>query len=298
MSDRAVVADALRCHPPLGSEMTFTNLYVWRRLHETQIAEVDGTLLFASHENGERTLLGSPVGPLSPGVLPELLADVGVHGGHRIDAVTAHALCRTGAQVECDRDQADYVYRRQELATLAGRRHHRKRGHVTQCLKRFDCQYEDVTPDLADELLEMQSRWKADRDCATHPGLCAEHRAIADALAHMEEFGLLGGTVRIDGRIEAFTLAERLNEDTAVIHFEKAMPAFPGLYQVVNQWFCRHALDEFEYVNREQDLGIPGLRKAKMSYLPDHLVAKFTATWSPTREPCCCSCKEGECGTD
>jgi len=288
------VADALRRHPPLGSEMTFTNLYVWRGQHETQIAEVDGTLLFASQEEGERTLLGSPVGPLAPGVLPELLTGAGVHGGHRIDAVTAHALCGAGAQVDCDRDQADYVYRRQELATLAGRRHHRKRSHVNQCLKRFDCQYVEVTPDMADELLEMQTRWVSGRDCAIFTGLCAEHRAIADALAHMDEFGLLGGAVRIDGRIEAFALAERLNEDTAVIHFEKAMPEFGGLYQVINQWFCRHALGEFEYVNREQDLGIPGLRKAKMSYLPDHLVAKFTASWAPTQQPCCCSCKDGK----
>ena len=292
------MAEALRRHPPLGSEMTFTNLYVWRRLHETQIAAVEGTLLFASHVAGVHALLGSPVGPLSPGVLPELLGSAGVHGGHRIDAVTAHALCRGGAQVVCDRDQADYVYRCQELAELAGRRHHRKRSHVNQCLKRFDCQYEEVTPDMADELLEMQTRWKSERDCAAHPGLCAEHHAIADALAHMDEFGLRGGAVRIAGRIEAFALAERLNEDTAVIHFEKPMPAFGGLYQVINQWFCRHALGEFEYVNREQDLGIPGLRKAKMSYLPDHLVAKFSATWAPEREPCCCSCREDECGAD
>jgi hypothetical protein len=85
---------------------------------------------------------------------------------------------------------------------------------------------------------------------------------------------LTGGTIRIEGKIEAFTVGEALNPSTAVCHFEKAMPQFQGLAQVINQWFAKNNLGDFAYVNREQDLGIPGLRKAKESYFPDHLVEK------------------------
>jgi hypothetical protein len=77
--------------------------------------------------------------------------------------------------------------------------------------------------------------------------------------------------------MQAITIGERLNDSTAVVHFEKAMPGYDGLYQLINQWFCRYGLTEFEFVNREQDLGIPGLRKAKESYHPHHMVEKYVA---------------------
>ena len=95
-----------------------------------------------------------------------------------------------------------------------------------------------------------------------------------ETLQNYREFPLTGGAIRIAGTIEAFAVGERLNPSTAVWHFEKAMPHFHGLGQLINQWFTRENLAEFTYVNREQDLGIPGLRKAKESYFPDHLVEK------------------------
>ena len=106
-------------------------------------------------------------------------------------------------------------------------------------------------------------------------------RALREGLDHFEDFGLICGAVRVEGRIEAFSFGEALNENTAVVHFEKAMSGFPGLYQVINHWFCRYGLVEFEFVNREQDLGVPGLRQAKQSYHPHHMVEKFTARWEP-----------------
>jgi hypothetical protein len=98
--------------------------------------------------------------------------------------------------------------------------------------------------------------------------------AVKTALDNYESLGVVGGTVYVEGKLEAFTLAERLNQDTAVIHFEKANPEIEGLYQVINQWFCQKELGNFKFVNREQDLGIMGLRKAKQSYHPHHMVEK------------------------
>jgi hypothetical protein len=89
---------------------------------------------------------------------------------------------------------------------------------------------------------------------------------------------VFGGAIYVDGCLEAFALGEKLNENTAVVHFEKANPEIRGLYQLINQWFCKNVLQGFTYVNREQDLGSEGLRRAKISYRPHHMVEKFFAT--------------------
>jgi hypothetical protein len=123
----------------------------------------------------------------------------------------------------------------------------------------------------------MQDRWCEARNCGEEPSLCAEYRAVRAAFRRFEDFGLLGGVVRVDGCVQAFAIGEALNRDTAVVHFEKAMTEYRGLYQLINQRFCISELDGFRFVNREQDLGIPGLRKAKESYHPHHMVDKYVA---------------------
>lgn len=99
---------------------------------------------------------------------------------------------------------------------------------------------------------------------------------MREALTHFEELEYRGGAIEIDSRIEAFSLGEPLNTDTAVIHIEKANPEIPGLYAAMNQLFCQNAWSDMAYINREQDLGIEGLRKAKESYNPHHIAKKFT----------------------
>ena len=294
LSDRRKVTDWLRRFPPEVSELTFTNLYVWRRMREVRMAEFNGALLFVCEEEGKQRLLGPPVGDVAPGDLPELLGDLGVTEAERLGKTAAEALRRAGVKVAEDRDQYDYVYLREELAALDGRRLHRKKNMVNRCLANYPCEYVEIDRGNVDEVLEMQARWGRSRDCKEDPALCAENLAIRDSLAHFDEFGLVGGAVRIDGQIEAFTLGEALNEETAVVHFEKAMTQFQGLYQLINCWFCEHTLGGFTFVNREQDLGIPGLRKAKKSYLPHHMVEKFVACWD--EGPCACHAQlHGRC---
>jgi hypothetical protein len=120
----------------------------------------------------------------------------------------------------------------------------------------------------------MQENWCKTRDCGRNPGLCNEANAIAETFAHFEDFGLLGGAIRVDGTIQAYAFAEELHPGTAVWHFEKAMANIPGLGQLINQWFSKNGLSDFDFVNREQDLGVQGLRQAKKSYFPHHMVGK------------------------
>jgi hypothetical protein len=122
----------------------------------------------------------------------------------------------------------------------------------------------------------MQAKWCALRGCGHTPGLCGENRAVNELLANFREFELIGGAIRVNGEIAAFTAGEELQPGTAVCHVEKAMPGIQGLGQLITHWFARFGLRGFEYINREQDLGLPGLRQAKESYFPHHLVEKFT----------------------
>lgn len=281
LTDRSVVEDSLRRFPPQISEHTFTNLYVWRKWRPVLLGRLDAAFCFIEERDGRRSLVGPALGQMP---LPELVAElrgVGVSSYVRQPDSSAQALREAGLTVELDRDNSDYVYLREDLAQLAGRRYHRQRNLVNRCLSAHQCRYCPMTPDLRAEVAEMQDRWCAEADCGRDPALCAECKAIKNTVAHFSDLGLRGGVIRVGssdaGRIEAYTLAEALNANTAVVHFEKAMRRYEGLYQVINQWFCQNELAEFELVNREQDLGIRGLRKAKRSYHPHHMVDKYVA---------------------
>jgi hypothetical protein len=116
------------------------------------------------------------------------------------------------------------------------------------------------------------------RECVVKPDLLAEDYAIREALANAAELNCQGGAIVINSRVEAFSLGEPLNQDTAVIHIEKANPDIPGLYAAINQLFCANAWANWTYINREQDMGVEGLRKAKESYYPHHMVNKHILT--------------------
>lgn len=278
LEDRALVRRYLEDRPPEISELTFSNLYVWRRPRPLFLAERNGSLLFlaACQEPGRYLLFGPPAGPMGADQLATLLG-AEIAGCLRLTSSWAEALAALGGfEVQEDRDNADYVYRVEDLAGLAGRRYAKKRNLIKNCLEEHDCAYEPFTPALLPEVGDMLDRWCTARNCGEDPGLCHEYGAIRDMLERFFEWNLLGGAIRVDGRIEAFAVGEELAPDTAVCHFEKANHQVHGLGQLVNKWFAEHAAGGFSFINREQDLGIPGLRQAKLSYAPHLLVAKFT----------------------
>jgi hypothetical protein len=284
LSDRPTVAGYLRRYPPKVSELTFTNLFVWRGSRPIFLTEVQGSIVFMTNTNerngAKKVIFGHPVGEASPVAVASALG-VEVAGFIRIPEDTANTLRKAGLHVEPDRDNSDYVYRVRDLAELAGRRFHKKRNLIKQCLAAYACQYEPITPELIFECLDMQDRWCQVRQCERDPALCREYIAIRESFAHYEELQLIGGGIRVDGTIQAYAIGEALRPRTAVCHFEKAMPELHGLGQLINQWFAKHSLTQFEFENREQDLGNPGLRQAKESYHPHHMVEKLNAWFTP-----------------
>jgi hypothetical protein len=187
-------------------------------------------------------------------------------------------LKTNGIKVELDRGQCDYVYLTQDLIELKGRKYHRKRNHIKQFQEKYSSQCIPLTPEWISQCLQLETEWCDLRHCEASPGLLNESLAIKETFSHFGELGVKGGAILINGKVEAFTLGDPLNPETVVIHIEKANPAYEGLYPTINQAFLEQRWSGTTYVNREQDLGEEGLRKAKESYFPHHLVNKYILT--------------------
>jgi uncharacterized protein len=281
LSDKPTLDAVFAADPPAASEMTFTNLFAWSGTHPVHITRIQNTVAFLRANKGAHELL-PPAGAITNQVVETALGWAREHGapGHfakvpeaRKDAILAALPILTADSI---RDDADYVYLASDLSELAGRKYDGKRNLVKKFHKTVNAEFSPITPDLLASCIELQEFWCSERECAIHADLDAENLAIAMILEHWEKLGLIGGAMVAEGKVLAFSVAEKLSPGTAVIHFEKGDSNFPGSYQAINQNFVQASLTGFDWINREQDLGVPGLRKAKESYHPDHLTEKFT----------------------
>lgn len=282
LDDKETFQQMLSQDPPRISELTFTNLFIWRcRYHPVWRVWGDCLIVILQPDDGPPFGL-PPVGRGDKGdalaflcrSLGDLASEIKVSRADR-EFVKTYAGGGDFEIIE-DRDNSDYVYRAEDLITLRGNKYHGKKNHVNKFRKNNEFEYRTLDEKLAEKFLDLQEEWCALRECELNPGLFQEHIAIHEAVTHHKDLGFAGGAIVIDGKVEAFAFGELLNPDTAVIHAEKANPDIPGLYAAINQQFCEAAWSNVQYINREQDLGLDGLRKAKLSYHPDHLVEKFT----------------------
>jgi uncharacterized protein len=281
LAHQGLVDDFFRRFPPQISEFTFTNLFIWRQYYQARVSVVHDFLTFLGQPPGSAPFLFPPVGEGDIRAWTRSVFEALRTAGHsprinRVAAPVAGELASLpGAEPVLDRDNSDYVYLTENLVNLSGNRYHSQKNHVNRLKKNSDWEYLTLTPELVNECLNLQETWCRLRQCEESPSLLNEEQAIVEALKHIDFLPYRGGVIRIRGKVEAFSLGEILNPDTVVIHVEKANPEIPGLYALINQQFLEREWSPIRYVNREQDLGEPGLRKAKESYHPDHLVEKF-----------------------
>ena len=179
--------------------------------------------------------------------------------------------------IQGDRNDYDYIYSREKLATLAGKKMHGKRNHIARFQDEDDWCYEELNDSNIEERRNMTYTWIKMRAEKWNEEMELEMSVLHEAFDHRKELGLVGGIIRKAGQIVAFSIGEPLNSDTYVVHFEKAFPDMQGAYPMINQQFVLHVCGEYTYVNREEDTGDPGLRKAKMSYYPEILLKKYVA---------------------
>lgn len=176
-----------------------------------------------------------------------------------------------------DRPNYDYVYLTDDLIQLKGRDYHGKKNHLNYFKKNFEYEYVKMTSDMADDAMAFIDAFNKRKDVPAHEMelLKMEERAMDDVFRNLEQVGYSAGAILIDGNIEAIAIGGQLGKNTITEHVEKANTNFRGLYQAINNEFCQHVASRAKYINREEDMGIPNLRKAKLSYKPVKLLEKY-----------------------
>ncbi len=284
LEDRDEIRDRLRTYQPENSELTFTNLFIWRAHYGFLWSVLDDWLLIASVLPGRDPLGLPPLGPASRVEAVRLLlgwlkdeqgaADPRIE---RADIKLISEIPRDGDFLfEPSRSQFDYIYPSGDLINLSGSRYHGKRNHIARFTQSHAYSYAGLEASHIVPCLNLAEAWCAFKRCEDELSLMDEWDAVKESLGHFQALDLVGGVILIEGKVEAFTLGELLNTQTAVVHVEKANPDIPGLYAVINREFCKNEWSGVPFINREQDLGEPGLRKAKLSYHPVRFVEKFT----------------------
>jgi uncharacterized protein len=284
LEHRDIIHKILWNYQPSTSELTFTNLFLWQGHYGLSWSLYDQWLvLLATPPHGGSPWFLPPVGPAGRSEVCALLLAwlQEVKGADapcidRADSRLANEVA-SQANLRCEpvRDHFDYVYRSADLINLSGNKYHGKRNHINSLRRSHPFVYAPLRTDLLGACLTLADHWCEFKRCDEDLNLIGEWEAIRMALTHYQELSLQGGVILVRGQVEAFSLGELLNRRTAVIHFEKANPEIGGMYSLINQQFCEQAWKDVELINREQDLGEEGLRKAKMSYNPEHLEEKF-----------------------
>jgi uncharacterized protein len=286
LQDHDIIHEILRQYQPEVSEWTFTNLFIWRSLYGFQWSIYKDWLMVICRDSIDSFYAMEPIGPSSRReaalVLLEWLLQEKNITDPRIERagkpLASELESLNNLVVEPAREHFDYVYLRDDLVALAGNKYRSKRNHINQLLRSYRFKYETLHRHHIDECLKLQEKWCLLKRCEEDLNLFSEWEAVREILHHYKALELTGGVVIVEKEVVAFTIGELLNNETAVVHIEKADPDIPGLYQVVNQQFCEKTWENVPYINREQDMGLPGLREAKLSYYPHHFVEKYRIT--------------------
>ncbi len=279
LEDKKLVDEFLRQFPPDISELTFTNIFGWRKADSYCLSVLEDCLLVVSARVGKAVEILEPVGEKSS-KLKAIKRAFSIRNDSsfiRLSQGTASYFKDDSSFIlNEDEKNFDYVYSSDNLIELSGKLFDAKRNFIKRFKEACNFEYKKITPDNVEACLSFEEEWCLAKDCKHTEGLLAEREAMEEMLKNFDALKITGGMIEIDGKIGAVSLGERLNPNTFVVHIEKANGGYIGIYQVINQMFCANEAKGFAYVNREQDLGVPGLRKAKQSYHPHHMVKKYT----------------------
>ena len=277
LEDQEIFSEFLGRDPAEVCELSFANIFIWKDSEHPRWTVLNGSLCVLVEPDFEDPYFLPPVGGER---VPETVAALLTHAP-RLSRVPERFLERSGAgfRVEEDPGNFDYVYSRQDLAELKGKKYDGKRNRIRKFESTFPHQYQyhRLTREDVPGCFRLLEDWFDEKSNGDNY-MRAERTAIIQALASFERLGLAGGVVKVWGRVEAFTMGGRLTPDTAVIPIEIANPGLVGLAQWINREFVVREWPACAFINREQDMNVEGLRKAKLSYQPVRLVKKFNLT--------------------
>lgn len=286
IKDKPRINAALEYSQFMGCEYNFSNNMAWRRLGDSQISFYKDFYIccaFRSDDGIPRFFLPSGKGDYREvfGEMKKYSYSLGkplkVMGITDTSLEMLNELFPDSFTVDTDDGDWDYIYNSSDLIELAGRKYHGKRNHLAR-FNELGAVYSPLTEKDFDDCITFSTAEYNSKAEADH-SFIAEQFAINTYFYYFDELQLKGGIIRIDGKVAAFTIGDKLNNNTFCVHIEKADTRYSGIYAGINNCFAKDAAVGYKYINREEDLGIEGLRKAKQSYHPAFLLKKYTVTF-------------------
>ena len=286
IDDYKRIRNALEFYKHTSCDYTAANIYLWSTVFNTEIAFIDDDLYIKYVFDNEVYFAF----PFVKKHLKEAIQNIEEYafendiefkfGIIEPDMFELMEKIYPGRfDIEYRRDSADYIYNVSDLADLAGRKYHGKKNHINKFKKTYDnWSYEKISDSNYMDCINMVNEWAIWNNTDEDEEKSAEVQVMKNALEYRHELNLTGGLIRIGERVVAVTLGERNNDEMFVVHFEKAFANIQGAYTMINQQFVQNELREYKYVNREEDVGLEGLRKAKMSYIPAFMGKKGVVT--------------------
>ena len=255
---------------------TFANLVGWQFWYYTEVCVLENAVVLRYTFDGQRAYMVCTADDISLELIEALVNDsegkltlIGLEDKQTEQLSTLNS--QLSISIEPVRDQYDYIYRRTDLATLHGRHLNAKRNHIHRFRAEHpDFEYRPLTPQLFNECRRLTAIWQEEKN--ESETIAAEHQVMETVFNHWDTLGMIGGSIFVDSRMVAFTYGSAVTTDTLDVCVEKADRHGEGAFAIINQQFAEHLPEQYIYLNREEDMGIPGLRQAKLSYHPEILL--------------------------
>ncbi len=282
MEDKEIIVEKFQNYCSRSCDRTFVNTFLWARYYGVEYAVIENTVVFKSDNDGlEFTFPAGAQEDVKRAIekleayCKELGQEFVLYNVTEDMFEQIEAWYPDAFEIEYNPDIADYVYECEKLTTLAGKKLHAKRNHINKFKATYEnWSYETLSQENVEDCFQMALKWRELNGCEDDEDKVNEMCVTLNALRLYKELDLVGGVLKIDGNIVAFTLGEPICGDTFVVHIEKAFADIQGAYPMINQQFVSHECQDFAYINREEDTGSEGLRKAKLSYRPAFQVKK------------------------
>jgi uncharacterized protein len=281
LEDRTFFEKHYNLYPQAHSDNTFTNMVCWNHYAHYTYAFVEKNIVLAS-TIGNTTRFRPPIGPRNPALLRSLIRFASDVSDNEpvvlIDPETAlwmREVC-PGINLVPDRNHFEYVYRAADLAELPGKNYLTIRRQINKFRKNCTNVVEPISKENWEDVKRFLIEWCEWKGCEGDPVLAHEKEAVFFAIDHFDQLPLRGLIIRVFSKIGAISLYEPMTSETALVHFEKGLPDCEGIYKAINNEAAVRLAKNFAYINRESDLGVAGLREAKLRYHPHHMVEVFS----------------------
>ncbi len=286
LEDKQWINKYLKASQYHGCEFSFSTMMLWRDVYHTEVADYMGNLCYRCHHKHDvRDVYAFPAGNGDKkAAITEMMRQtkerkrIFVLRGFEKEWISwLEKEFPNTFDITTSEDEWDYVYSVEKMSTLYGSKYHGKRNHIARFKDGGEWHYESLNESNKEACREMSDIWYHAQLNIGNITVLKEKPILNYALDHMAFLDLKGGVLYRDDKVVAFTIGEEFLEDTFHVHIEKAYSDIQGAYPMINQQFVLNEMQKFQYVNREEDDGIEGLKKAKKSYYPELMIEKYTA---------------------